>query len=174
MKKIVSVCLLLAFLALVFCFPISATETAISTNAEIILRELNACREAVLPTVKPDTLIQNAYPWESVVLFAAQVLDSLGVKEIAEITVAFEIEGEDILGFYHVQFADIDGKSYFMTMDEEGGAYFISAVNENGHEVIWMDYPPYFPPYIPPKWWHCLSPCLQWILRHIFFGWIWM
>jgi len=166
MKKITGI--LLALFAFVFSFPTNAvTNSSIDTNAEILLRELNACRDAVLSTIDPNALIHTTSPWEYVLLYVAQRLDSLDVKEIVKIEVTFDIEDGMIFGFYDIQFTDKDGKDYSMTMEEAGGVSCIKA----GDKVIWFDQsgPP-----VVLKWWQKLPNWMQWILRYLCFGWIWM
>ena len=168
MKKIVSIGLLLALFTLVFSLPLAAAPNpSINTNTEILLRELNACRDAVLPTINPNAFIHITPPWEPAVLAAAQRLDSLGVKEIIEIKVTFDIEDGMTSGFYVVDFTDIDGIVCDMLMEEAGAAVHIKA-----GEKYWTAYdsgPP-----VPSKWWQKAPKWVQWIFRYIFFGWIWM
>jgi len=176
MRRVVSVlmavCLVAGVVGITSAFA-AIPSLSIDTNAEILFRELNACREAVLPEVDPSAYIQITPPWEPAVLRAAEILDSLGAKEIVEIEVAFDIEDRDLFGFYDVRFTDKDGKVYNMSMYEEGDISVIC--NESGEWIWFDDFCGLGLTLVPaPKWWQSLSPILQFLLRYLFFGWIWM
>lgn len=172
MKKIVSVGLLLALLAVVFSFSTDATPNpSISTNAEILFRELNAYKEANLGADKYSHDIFEITMETQ--LYNAKTLESLGIKEIVSIQVG---QGEYDAN-YRASITDTTGNDYYLSFDIIGGS-LTNVIDGGGKYILGDDTGniavPDFPDEELCKWWQRLPDWLQWILRYMCFGWRWM
>jgi len=110
-----------------------AEPTALAKqNAETLRHELSTSREAALSYVDSNALIRTLSVSEIGTLRTAQVLESLGMKEIADIVITVTKSG-----FYCIQVTDIANQGYYFTMDEGGFPGVVCKGNEHG-EIIWI------------------------------------
>ena len=103
----------------------------------------------------------------------ATIFNELGIAEITSVRIDLCEEGDlqyYVGGAWFALITDSLGREYYMRTDGFGSYLRVQKDGPEGEYILRESYVVQ----ISLKWWETLPYWLQWILRYILFGWIWM